>query len=99
MDKQILKLENRQKDIMAKLEMPHSPPRDPMDFPPPPVFYNPWEELGGSSMAFGDIHGDDDDIEEDFGGREGSDNDDDDDVPAADTPLDEDDDNDDDDEE
>ena len=91
MDKQLLKLENRQKDIMAKLDMPHSPFKAD-DFPQPPVFYNPWEELGGPSMTFGDVQGgDDDDIEEDLGGGEES-TDDADDVPAAHTPGDADDD-------
>ena len=82
-DEQLLKIEARQKEITAKSGIPHPPLREPMDFPPPPTFYNPWEEMGGPSMMFGapQAFGD---IEEDFGGREGSDDDDDDDVPTAD---------------
>jgi hypothetical protein len=52
-DEQLLKIEARQKEIMAKSDIPHSPIRAPLDFPPPPVFYNPWEEMGGPSMMFG----------------------------------------------
>ena len=59
-----------------------------MDFPPPPTFYNPWEEVGGPSMMFGASQIDD--IEEDLGGHEDFDEDEDDDVPAANTPTDED---------
>jgi hypothetical protein len=51
-DEQLLNVEERQKEIMAKYDMPHSPLRAPMDFPPPPAFYNPWEEMGGPSMMF-----------------------------------------------
>ena len=64
---------------MAKNDMPYSPLRAPMDFPPPPVFYDPWEEMGGPSMVFGDpqVQGDsDDDVEDD--------------MPVIDTPTDED---------
>jgi len=59
-----------------------------MDFPPPPTFYNPWEEVGGPSMMFGASQIDD--IEEDLGGHEDFDEDEDDDVPAANTLTDED---------
>ena len=45
MDEQLLKIETRQKALMAKNDMEHSPVRDPMEFPPPPVFYNPWGEM------------------------------------------------------
>ena len=78
-DEQLLKMETRQKEMMAKYDMPHSPIRAPIDFPPPLVFYDPWEEMGGPSMVFGapQAHGDaDDDVEDD--------------VPAVDTPTDED---------
>ena len=92
-DEQLLKIEARQKEIMAKSDIPHSPLRAPMDFPPP-VFYNPWEEMGGSSMMFGATQADDD-IEEDFGGHEESDEDEEDDVHAANAPTEEADDNDD----
>jgi hypothetical protein len=39
-----------------------------MDFPPPPVFYNPWEAYGDTSMMYGAPPVDIDD--EDFGGGE-----------------------------
>ena len=48
-DEQLLKIEACQKEIMAKNDMPYSPLRAPMDFPPPPAFYDPWEEMGGPS--------------------------------------------------
>ena len=86
-DEQLLKIEARQKELMAKQDIPHSPLRAPMDFPPPPSFYNPWEEMGSSSMMFGASQLDDD-IEEDLGGREESDEEEEDDgVPAANTPT------------
>jgi hypothetical protein len=96
-DEQLLKIEARQKKIMAKYDIPHSPLRAPMDFPPPSTFYNPWEEMGGPSMMFGAPQVDDDEIEEDLGGREESDEKEDNDVPAADTPTDDDEEEDDDD--
>jgi hypothetical protein len=68
-DEQLLKIEARQKEIMAKNDIPHSPICAPMDFPPPLTFSNPWEEMGGPSMMFGAPQVDDDDIEEDLGGR------------------------------
>jgi hypothetical protein len=67
-DEQLLKIEARQKEIMAKNDIPHSPICAPMDFPPPLTFSNPWE-MGGPSMMFGAPQVDDDDIEEDLGGR------------------------------
>jgi hypothetical protein len=67
-DEQLLKIEARQKEIMARYDMPHSPLRAPMDFPPPPKFYNPWEEMGGPSMMFGAPQVDEDEIEEDLVG-------------------------------
>ena len=36
MDEEILKLERRQKEIMAKVDLPYSPVREPRDFPTPP---------------------------------------------------------------
>ncbi|RLM77883.1 hypothetical protein C2845_PM12G07230 [Panicum miliaceum] len=90
-EEQLLKMEERQKTLMAKNDMPHSLIRAPMDFPPPTTFYNPWEELGSSSMMFGAPQMDDDDIEE-------TDEEEEDDVPAADTPTDEEEDDDEDDE-
>jgi hypothetical protein len=88
-DEQLLKIEARQKEIMAKYDMPHSPLRAPMDFPPPPAFYNPWEEMGGPSMMFGAPQVDEDEFEKDLGGREESDEDEEDDIPATNTPTDE----------
>jgi hypothetical protein len=37
-DEQLLKMEERQKALMAKNDMPLSPIHAPMDFPPPPTF-------------------------------------------------------------
>jgi hypothetical protein len=88
-DEQLLKIEVRQKEIMAKYDMLHSPLGAPMDFPPPPTFYNPWEEMGGSSMMFGAPQVDEDKIEEDLDGSEESDEDEEEDIPAANTPTDE----------
>jgi hypothetical protein len=84
---------------MAKYDMPHSPLRAPMDFSPPPSFYNPWEEMGGPSMMFGALQVDDDVFEEDLGGCKESDEEEDEDILAADTPTDEEEDNDDEDDE
>jgi hypothetical protein len=97
-DEQLLKIEAWQKEIMAKSDIPCSSVRAPMDFPPPPTFYNPWEEMGGPSMMFGSPQVDDDDIEEDLGGREESDEEEEEEVPAADKPTDEEEDDDEDDE-
>jgi hypothetical protein len=88
-DEQLLKMEERQKALMAKNDMPRSQILAPMDFAPPPTFYNPWEELGGSFMMFGAPQMDDDDIEEDLGGREETNEEEEVDVPATDTPTDE----------
>ena len=86
-DEQLLKIETRQKALMAKSDIEHSLVRAPMEFPPPPVFYNPWDELGGSSSMYGGPPPFDD---EDFGGCEGSNDKDEEDVPTADTPTDDD---------
>ena len=53
MDEELLKIERRQKELMAKNGIPHSPLRALMDFPPPLFFYNPWEEIGQPSVLFG----------------------------------------------
>ena len=87
MDEQLLKIETRQKARMAKNDIEHSLVRAPMEFPPPPVFYNPWGEMGDFSSMYGGPPLFDD---EDFGGRVGSDGEDEEDVPTADTPTDED---------
>ena len=44
MDEELLKFERRQKEIMAKVDLPHSPIREPRDFPMPPRVYNPWDD-------------------------------------------------------
>jgi hypothetical protein len=64
-----------------------------MDFPPPPTFYNPWEEMCGPSIMFGAPQVDEDEIKEDLGGHEESDEDEEDDIPATNTPTDEEEDN------
>jgi hypothetical protein len=68
MDEQLVKLETRQKAMLAQHYIEHSSVREPMDFPPPPVFYNPWEVYGHTSMMYGAPPTDIDD--EDFGGGE-----------------------------
>ena len=85
MDEQLLKIDTRQKALMAKNDIQHSPVRAPMEFPPPPVFYNPWGEMGDFSSMYGGPPPFDD---EDFGGLVGSEGEDEEDVPAADTPTD-----------
>jgi hypothetical protein len=52
-DEQLIKLETRQKALLGQHNIEHSPVREPMDFPPPPVFYNPWEIYGDTSMMYG----------------------------------------------
>jgi hypothetical protein len=42
-DEQLIKLETRQKALLAQHNIEHSPVCEPMDFPPPPTLYNPWE--------------------------------------------------------
>jgi hypothetical protein len=44
MDEELLKLERRQKELMAKVDIPHSPVREPRDFPSRPSIYNPWDD-------------------------------------------------------
>ena len=41
LDEELLKLERRQKKIMTKIDLPHSPVREPWDYPTPPRVYNP----------------------------------------------------------
>jgi hypothetical protein len=73
-DEQLIKLETHQKTLLTQANIEHSPIREPMDFPPPPIFYNPWEVYGDTSMMYGAPPADIDD--EDFGGggtdKEGS---------------------------
>jgi hypothetical protein len=82
-DEQLIKLETRQKSLLAQHNIEHSLVREPMDFPPPPTFYNPWEIYGDTSMMYGAPPADIDD--EDFAGGE---TDDDDSPPAAHSPHD-----------
>ena len=63
MDKELLKFERRQKDIMAKVDLPYSPVREPRDFPMPPRVYNPWDDFGPQDNP-------DEDIELDYGGQQ-----------------------------
>jgi hypothetical protein len=65
-NEQLIKLETRQKSLLTQHNIEHSPVREPMDFPPPPVFYNPWEFYSNTSMMYGAPPADIDD--EDFGG-------------------------------
>jgi hypothetical protein len=82
-DEQLIKLETHQKALLAQHNIEHSPVREPMDFPHPPTFYNPWEIYGDTSMMYGSPPTDIDD--DDFGGGE---TDDDDSPPAAHSPHD-----------
>jgi hypothetical protein len=52
-DEQLIKLETRQKALLAQHNIEHSPICEPMDFPPPPTFYNPWEIYSNTSMMYG----------------------------------------------
>ena len=63
MDEELLKFERRQKEIMAKVDLPHSPIREPRDFPTPPRVYNPWDDYVPQENP-------NDDIELDYGGHE-----------------------------
>ena len=62
LDEELLKLERRQKEIMTKIDLPHSPVREPWDYPTPPRVYNPWDDFVPPQG--------DDDIELDYGGQE-----------------------------
>jgi hypothetical protein len=64
MDEELLKLERRQKEIMAKVDLPHSPVREPRDFPTPPRVYNPWDDFVPQEDPLGD------DVELDYDGQE-----------------------------
>ena len=48
---------------MAKVDLPHSPVREPRDFPTPPRVYNPWDDYVPQDNPF-------DDVELDYGGQE-----------------------------
>ena len=63
MDEELLKFERRQKAIMAKFDLPHSPIREPRDFPMPPRVYNPWDDYVPQENL-------DEDVELDNGGQE-----------------------------
>ena len=64
MDEELLKLERRQKKIMAKVDIPHSPIRKPRDFPSPPKIYNSWDDFVPQNNPFGK------DVELDYEGQE-----------------------------
>src|SRR6185369_6231370 len=63
MDEELLKLERRQKEIMAKVDLPYSPVREPRDFPTPPRVYNSWDDYVPQENPF-------DDVELDYEGQE-----------------------------
>ena len=63
MDEGLIKFERRQKEIMAKVDLPHSPVRESRDFPTPPRVYNPWDDYVPQDNPF-------DDVELDYGGQE-----------------------------
>jgi hypothetical protein len=64
MDEELLKMERRPKQLMAKVDIPHSPVREPRYFPSPPPIYNPWDDYVPQEYQFGD------DVELDYGGQE-----------------------------
>jgi hypothetical protein len=63
MDEELIKFERRQKEIMAKVDLPHSPVREPRDFPTPPRVYNLCDDYMPQDNPF-------DDVELDYGGQE-----------------------------
>ena len=67
MEEELVKIEKRQKELLAKNDIPHSPVREIRDFPPPPHIYNPWDDL-----SFSHFEGYGEEVEEDLGGREQS---------------------------
>ena len=50
---------------MTKIYLPHSPIREPWDYPTPPRVYNTWDDFVPPQNPH-----DDDDIELDYGGQE-----------------------------
>ena len=50
---------------MTKIYLPHSPVREPWDYPTPPKVHNPWNDFVLPQDPLGD-----DDIELDYGGQE-----------------------------
>lgn len=62
-DEQLIRLETRQKALLARHNIEHSPVHEPMNYPPPPQFYNPWEEYGQTIMMYGAPSGNIDDEE------------------------------------
>jgi len=65
LDEELLKLERRQKEIMTKINLPHSPLCEPRDYPTPPRVYNHWDDFVPQENPHGD-----DDVELDYGGQE-----------------------------
>ena len=64
MDEELLNLKRRQKTIIAKVDIPHSPIREPRDFPSPPSIYNSWDDFVPQDNPFGE------DVELNYGGQE-----------------------------
>ena len=50
---------------MTKIDLPHSPVREPWDYPTPHRVYNPWDDFVPPQDPLGG-----DDIELDYGGQE-----------------------------
>ena len=62
LDEEHLQLERRQKELMTKADLPHSPVREPWDYPTPPRVYNPCDDFVPPQG--------DDDIELDYASQE-----------------------------
>jgi hypothetical protein len=69
MARELHRQERNQKDMAARLNLPHSPMHEMRTFDPPSPVPNPWEDLGSWVSV------DDDEEEEDHGGGEREDND------------------------
>lgn len=52
-EKMLYKMDARQKALLDQANIEHSPVREFEDYPPPPNFYNPWEEYSETSMMYG----------------------------------------------
>ena len=65
LDEELLKLERRQKEIMTKVDLPHSPVCETRDYPTPPRVDNPWDDFMPQQNPLGD-----DDVELDYGDQE-----------------------------
>jgi hypothetical protein len=65
MAQELHRQERNQKDMVAQLNLPHSPVHEMRTFDPPSPVPNPWEDLGSWVPV-----DDDDEEEEDYGGSE-----------------------------